>query len=165
VNKKSRIIILIILIPAALAAVGIAYYLTNGRNPYSPKSESSDVSKPQIVINGKSFGVEVADTPQKRTQGLSGRASLPADSGMLFVFDKPDAYEFWMEGMLFGLDFIWINGDQVVDLTSDVPAPLNGTPLKTIKPKTAVDKVIEVSAGMIASGEIKIGDKVTISGF
>ena len=46
-------------------------------------------------------------------QGLSERQSLAEDKGMLFLFEKPDHYAFWMKGMEFPLDIIFINGDKI----------------------------------------------------
>lgn len=53
--------------------------------------------------------VEIADTPTKRELGLSGRFSLSPDSGMLFVFENPGSYFFWMKDMNFPIDMVWIN--------------------------------------------------------
>lgn len=42
------------------------------------------------------FEVEVATTPQQRERGLMQRTSLPANGGMLFVFEQPGRHCFWM---------------------------------------------------------------------
>jgi uncharacterized membrane protein (UPF0127 family) len=36
--------------------------------------------------------VELAITPEARTQGLSGRAELAENQSLLFVFDSPGVY-------------------------------------------------------------------------
>ena len=41
-----------------------------------------------IQLKGETIRVSVADTPSQREQGLSGRAGLAEDEGMLFVFPK-----------------------------------------------------------------------------
>lgn len=46
--------------------------------------------------------------------GLGGRDSLPKDSGMLFVFPKAGVFGFWMKGMRFPLDIVWIGADKRV---------------------------------------------------
>jgi len=109
------------------------------------------------------FNVEIAATKEKQEQGLSGKQFLAANSGMLFIFNAPDFYEFWMKGMLFPLDFVWINGNKIVDLTENVPRPINGGPVKIIKPKTKADKVLEINAGAINANGIKMGDDVEIA--
>ena len=62
-----------------------------------------------VVIKNVVIQAEVVSRLADLRQGLSGRASLPTDHGMLFVFSKSDIYEFWMKDMKFPLDIIWIN--------------------------------------------------------
>lgn len=112
-----------------------------------------------IKINGADLKVEIADTPEKRTKGLSGRQSMADDQGMLFVFDAPDYYSFWMKDMLLSLDFIWISGNTVAGITKNVK-PEDYEPPKVLIPKSKVDKVLEVNAGTAERLGIKEGDEV-----
>ena len=107
--------------------------------------------------------VEIADTILKRTKGLSGRESLAENQGMLFLFAKPSKYSFWMAGMNFPLDIIWINGNKIVDISKNIQAPKNtgGLPV-IISPSTKIDKVLELSAGAVEKFNIKIGDEIKI---
>ena len=66
---------------------------------------------PTLVIEGRKLPVEIADTPEKREQGLSGRESLPEGSGMLFIFENPATYGFWMKEMRFPIDIVWLSGE------------------------------------------------------
>jgi len=116
-----------------------------------------------VTIKGHVFNVEIAATEEKREQGLSGKQFLPTDSGMLFIFNTPDFYEFWMNGMLFPLDFVWMNGNKIIDLTENVPVPSNRDPIKIIKPKAKADKVLEINAGAINANSIETGDNVKIA--
>lgn len=99
--------------------------------------------------------VEVRNTEEGRSQGLSGREKLAENEGMLFVFDQPEIYPFWMKGMKFPLDFIWIKDNAVAEITEDV-----GVDRMDIRPKEAVDKVLEVNSGWVKKQGIKIGDTV-----
>lgn len=119
----------------------------------------------QLKINDSLINVEVANTQESRTQGLGGRESLASNSGMLFEFEKSGKYGFWMKGMLFPLDFIWINGNKVVDLLPNVAPPSpNQDPstLPIFEPVVEVDKVLEVNSGFIMDHNIKVGDEVTL---
>lgn len=98
--------------------------------------------------------VEVRESQTGRQQGLSGRDSLGEDEGMLFVFEEPGYYKFWMKGMKFDLDFVWIDKDQVVEITERVGAPTVLTPVLPI------DKVLEVNSGWVEKNGVKVGDKV-----
>ena len=112
-----------------------------------------------IKINGADIQVEIADTPEKQEKGLSGRDSLPEGQGMLFVFPKSDHYSFWMKDMKFGLDFVWIEGDKVVEITPRV-RPEDYQPPKAMISGEKVDKVLEISAGMAEKLSVKVGDSV-----
>lgn len=118
-----------------------------------------------LIIRNTIFKVEIADTKEKRSRGLGGREKLAADEGMLFIFDKEGKYTFWMKGMNFSLDFIWIRQNTVVDLTANVKAPLPGQAEESLpkySPKVEVDQVLEVSAGIIDKLNIKEGDTIKL---
>lgn len=104
--------------------------------------------------------VEVADTPEERERGLSGRKDLKENNGMLFVFEKEGYYAFWMKDMLFALDFIWIRKNEIVEINENVK-PENYQPPKTLLPKNKVDAVLEVKAGFVKKNNIKIGEKIS----
>ena len=55
--------------------------------------------------------MDLADTPEKRFQGLSGREILEEGTGMLFVFQEERQHTFWMKDMRFPLDMIWITAE------------------------------------------------------
>ena len=56
---------------------------------------------PAVAVGNAVFQVEIADTPQLRSKGLSGRDGLADMSGMIFVFESGRASNFWMKGMRF----------------------------------------------------------------
>ncbi len=119
----------------------------------------------QLTIGQTLFQVEVARTSRQITQGLSGREAIGAD-GMLFVLPQRNIPSFWMLHMKFPLDFVWIDGDRVVDVTEHVPVPANGTPdsaLPTYSPKSPVTHVLELPDGAIKKHLIQVGDVVKIN--
>src|SRR3989338_662243 len=63
---------------------------------------------------GVNLIVELAVTPAQRERGLSGRDRLEPRSGMLFVFEDDGVRGFWMKGMTFPIDIIWIDDERVV---------------------------------------------------
>jgi len=76
---------------------------------------------------------------------------------MLFIFPKPGRPNFWMKDMNFPLDFIWISGGQVVQLSTNIPAT---QPPVTLTPDQPIDQVLEVNAGFIDKYGIKVGNEV-----
>lgn len=109
--------------------------------------------------------VEVAKSPSALEKGLSGRDRVP-EQGLLFFLPERRIPTFWMKEMLFPIDMIWIDGETIVEITQDVPAPppsvlLNDLP--RYSPKVPADKVLEVQAGMSRTLNISVGDLVKIS--
>ena len=49
-----------------------------------------------VTIGGKKFELEVAADAPSRTRGLGKRASVPAGTGMIFVFQVSDMMSFTM---------------------------------------------------------------------
>lgn len=119
---------------------------------------------PRLFIGMTEIYVEIADTEQSRSQGLSGRKSLAENSGVLFVFPSPGIYEFWMKDMNFPLDFIWIKNGKIVEITENVlpPAQTEGKP-GVIRPFFSVDRVLEVNAGFVSKNNLKVGDTVVLN--
>ncbi len=115
----------------------------------------------QLKVGGAGLAVEVAATEATREQGLSDRASLPPGQGMLFVFQAPGVYGFWMNRMRFPLDFLWLQQGVVTQVTADVPAPSAAQPDPVrLWPSAPIDAVIEVPAGWAALHQVTAGAKV-----
>ena len=121
-----------------------------------------------MVIRDVTFRAELAMTPSDRSVGLSGRDSLAPQSGMLFIFEAGVASAFWMRGMRFPLDFIWISSDcAVVDIMPNVPAPTPDTAasqLPVYATEAAATYTFEINAGESEMHGISIGDPVRFSG-
>ncbi|MBU3668418.1 MAG: DUF192 domain-containing protein [Candidatus Taylorbacteria bacterium] len=73
------------------------------------KVKSIDIEN--IYISGTQYKVILANTDELRRIGLSGRESLPRDTVMVFTFDTPDKYGFWMKDMKFPIDIMWVGED------------------------------------------------------
>ena len=58
--------------------------------------------------------VEVAHTDKDRARGLMFRRDLPADHGMIFIFDETSDHAFWMHNTLLSLDMIHLGEDRAV---------------------------------------------------
>lgn len=151
-----------------LVIIVVALFLFNPTDQSSKISvpfTSPDVEYKQVQINGKNIKAEIADNQSKRNKGLGGRDSLAADEGMLFVYPDPSKYPFWMKGLKFPLDFIWIKDDKVVDIIKNAPPPEAGAKdedLPLYLPKEPVNKILEINAGMVDKLGINIGDNVVI---
>ncbi len=123
---------------------------------------------PMVRIRDTTFTVDVADSLEIRAKGLSGRASLPPGAGMLFIFEDTGFHTFWMKGMMFPLDLIWI-GEQctVESIIPRVPPPgpeQSDSDLPRFRPTQPVRYVLEINGGEAAAANIQVGDPVYFVG-
>lgn len=118
----------------------------------------------QITINNHTFSVELAKTQKDQQQGLSGRNSLPQDQGMLFIFQTPSKQAFWMKGMKFPLDMIFMKDNKVVTIFHNIPVPKdpNATNLPVYTPTQPANYVLEINAGLAQKYQFQEGQTVKI---
>src|ERR1700693_3671828 len=65
----------------------------------------------------------VASEPTARELGLMCVTRLRPNAGMIFIFDAPQRWDFWMKNTLIPLDMIWVERDGAVnDVAENVPA-------------------------------------------
>ena len=127
--------------------------------------DSQNTTTLRAQINGATIYLEETKKKQQQELGLGSRASLESNHGMIFIFDPPTKPSFWMKGMKFPLDFIWMRDDKVVDLSEHIAAPLSAmsdNQLPIISPNVEIDAVIEVNAGFVEYNKINIGDDFTM---
>lgn len=118
------------------------------------KSSHQGYRFPRVTIEEKGYSLEVADSDAEREKGLGKRESLCAECGMLFVFEQPGRYAFWMKDMRFPLDIIWLLGDEVVFVAHEVQPNFLGM----LDPAVSADRVIEVNAGV--ANDLNVGEWV-----
>jgi uncharacterized protein len=100
---------------------------------------------------------EVARTPDQRAIGLMHRPTMPANDGMLFVFDEPGQQCFWMKNTLLPLSIAFLADDgSIVNIDEMQPQTLDSHCSK--KP---VRFVLEMNKGWFDKRAIKAGAKIT----
>ncbi|MEN9551996.1 MAG: hypothetical protein RI935_373 [Candidatus Parcubacteria bacterium] len=111
-----------------------------------------------VLLPKGALMAEVVSTDKSRSLGLSGREKMKDNEGMLFVFDHPGKYGFWMKAMNFPLDIIWIDYTGTV-----VWIERNVTP--DTYPKHFINGidasfVLEINAGLSDDYGIYLGSKI-----
>lgn len=105
--------------------------------------------------------LEIATSSAAQELGLSYRTNLAPAHGLLFIFERPGYYNFWMKAMNFPLDFVWLdNQNRIADFTYNVAT---STYPATFTSKVPAQSVIEINAGEIAKLGLKIGDGLEFS--
>jgi uncharacterized protein len=109
-----------------------------------------------LKLGAHSINVQLADTPEKRAQGLMFQQS--ADPGMLLVYSEPTPISLWMANTAMALDVAYIGPDwtivQLVQLQ-----PYDKTPVPS---PGAVIAALEMPRGWFASHGVVVTDKVTL---
>ena len=126
--------------------------------PVQPAPVTPTPSMRIIQAPGGAIKAEIADTEASREQGLSGRASLPKDSGMLFVFPNAGVYGFWMKDMRFPLDMVWIGAD--LKVAGVAPGVTPESYPNIFYPPSNVLYVLELPAGSAADHRIATGTQL-----
>ena len=115
----------------------------------------------RIQVGQTIFTVELAITDAQKEKGLGYRDSLAPNHGMLFPYDHPEKYSFWMKGMRFPIDILWIRDSKIIDISKNVPIATSSV-LPIYSPQEPANQVLEVNAGVSDKDGIKIGDLAII---
>ncbi len=164
---------------AAAAAVGIAAaaFLL-----YAPGATDADVGDPpatsdnssntdipagmdsykqiNVTVNGVHLVADIASTGDQRSKGLAVKDDLQESEAMLFVFSKENEYGFWMKGMKFPIDIIWIDSDREVVHIEHSLEPCGPDSCPTHKPDGEALYVLETVAGFAAKYNVVEGTQV-----
>ncbi|MFT4604377.1 MAG: uncharacterized membrane protein (UPF0127 family) [Rhodothermales bacterium] len=148
-----------------LLLLGATAGCQTGSAPDSPPTEEAipfrkdgELTLIQEGVEVITLDIEIAATDSSRGRGLMQRRSLPAESGMLFVFPEASLQGFYMANTSMSLDFFFIGADSVVVNTVKYAAPLS---LDTIASTGPVLWVLEVPAGFIDTYGLVSGDRVS----
>lgn len=119
-----------------------------------------------IVVGETSLDVDLAIDGAQQSLGLGYRNGLEPGTGMLFVGTDPMPRTFWMKGMRFCLDIIWIDGEEITGAAESVcpdPAGTADVDRARFSSPGPVTYVLEVPAGWMAEHGYGPGTVVDLS--
>ena len=123
-------------------------------------TECGRYNKQEILINGKKIIMDVADDKCKIELGLSGTKEIKNSQGMLFVFDKIGNYGFWMKGMNYSIDVLWVDDDLSI---IGIEKNLNPDTYPNIFGQKYLFKyVVELPSGFSDENNIVVGNKISV---
>ena len=145
-QKKKRIVTLALM---AIFLMSASYFLI-------------DRNEETIIIvsfpNGRALETEVADTPEKLLFGLAFRETLPANRGMLYIFESTGQNHIWTKEYRFPVDMMWIDeSHHIVGLKENVAPCLEADCPKYSSSPESVRYAIQTEAGFIKREGITVG--------
>lgn len=136
--------------PPTPPATTPAQATTTPTGPVPSLSPSEPFTVSDITLAGPdrrvTVPVYVADDGQLRQRGLMGRASLPAGTGMIFVFEDEHRGGFWMKDTLIPLSIAFLAADGAVLAVLDME-PCTEIPCPVYNPGVAYRYALEVNQG------------------
>ena len=121
-------------------------------------------------VSGKRFNITmVAANDTSRERGLMN-TTITNGTIMIFVFQSPGDYPFWMKNTYSSLDMMWldVSGDsgRVVYIANDTASCVGQSDAWCAEheydPRAPADYVIEARAGFARSNNITVGSQVTL---
>ncbi len=152
---------------AAIALVMILVYpMVAGADPVTPPwRERLPETRPrvEVTVGGVLVEATLARSSRERSLGLGYRDELEEGTGMLFVYEEPSTRSFWMKGMRFCLDIIWVEGGEIVGAAENACPDPAGTPDSArarFSSPEPVRYVLEVPAGWLGGYGFGVGTPV-----
>jgi uncharacterized protein len=121
--------------------------------------ESPQTNLPRTTLKAGMHLIQaqVASTPQQRATGLMHRQDMPANEGMLFVFESPAVQCFWMKNTLIPLTAAFVADDgSIVNLADMQPQSLDSHCSE--KP---VRYVLEMNQGWFSKRGLRAGSRLS----
>ncbi len=152
------LVISIIILAAAVAAI----YVYANIPPHLPVS---------FTVNGQTHDfTAVAANISEDEKGLMN-ATVTNSTFMLFIFNSPYRWGFWMKNTYDPLDMIWVDGGnsggRIVFIEQDAVPCISYSPMQTnctiYTPNSPANYVIEAKAGFAKSENITLGSNVTFN--
>jgi len=103
------------------------------------------------------ISVAVADEQSERSQGLMDVNDLPAQKGMLFIFEREEPLSFWMANTPLSLDIIFANADREIVRIHHNTQPFAEKNFHSEQPALYA---VETNGGFCVSHDIQEGMKI-----
>lgn len=137
-----------------LAVMMVLGTVGGGRAQVAPpwRHQVDPLQTAEIVVGGVPLTVELAVEAEDKSRGLGYRDGLAPGTGMLFIFESASPRSFWMKGMRFCLDIIWIESGTIQGAAESVcpdPADTEDADRPSYVSPVPVSYVLEVPAGWL----------------
>ena len=134
-----------------------------GPSPMLSQGAATPLQTAEITVGGVPVTVELAYLQADTSLGLGYREGLAPGTGMLFLFAEPAPRSFWMRGMQFCIDIVWIESGVIEGAAERVCPEPPGTAdvdLSSYVSPVPVTYVLEVPAGWLDANGLGAGSPV-----
>jgi len=150
----------IVALAVVVLLIGFVVVWRGGGNTSPNNNTRADETEDVVAYFGETrVTLEVADTPERRGRGLSGREGLAEGTGMLFVFDETGRHVIGMKDIQFALDVLWLNETfHIIYMVENMTPESFPTMYYSRKPARYV---VELPVGFVSTHNISIHDQMT----
>jgi uncharacterized membrane protein (UPF0127 family) len=143
------------ILPSAAAALLLALIVPIAGCAKAPAT-------PSVELKGSTYSIEIAEDDASREHGLMDRESMPADHGMLFIFQEDAMRAFWMKNCKFPQDMLFFDAQRkLISVQRNVPA-CTADPCPAYSSGAPARYVLELNAGQAEKLGVHPGDELTI---
>jgi uncharacterized membrane protein (UPF0127 family) len=140
-----------------LLALLAALLVTVSGPAWSRDGPQTNLPRVTLTAGMHLIQAQVAATPEQRSVGLMFRQDMPANEGMIFVFEEPAGQCFWMKNTLLPLTAAFVADDGTIVNLADMK-PQTEDSHCSAKP---VRYVLEMNQGWFAKRGLKAGAKLS----
>jgi uncharacterized membrane protein (UPF0127 family) len=131
--------------------------LSCGGTAWAQSGPQLDLPRLTLSAGMHLIQAQVASTPDQRSIGLMFRREMPANEGMLFIFEQPQTQCFWMKNTLLPLTAAFVADDGTIVNLADMKPLTTDTHCST----QAVRYVLEMHQGWFDKRGIKAGTRLS----
>ena len=172
-ERRATVVAALVIGATVFTVAGAVFVLGAGASPSELESSVIDDKPPNHRVFFENqrgqilwvYDVWVADTDSERYQGLSGTETLPADTGLLFVYDQEAADRaIVMREMHYPIDVVFIDGSGTVTAVHSA-APEPGVPDDELTHYSGRARwILEIPHGTAERHAIVPGTSIQITG-
>ncbi len=147
-------------LPVLASAADISSGAGTGLKKVTIRTQPGPTRGAVIGKTEETFLVEVVSDVQGLKKGLSQREGMQEGHGMLFRLDVAQEHAFWMKGMRFPLDIIFIGQNMQITEILENLQPCEECPVYF--PKTRPAYALELNAGTARKHNLSVNDIMVI---
>jgi len=160
----TAVISLVILMGIFFSYQNKNFELKNNLESISLNQKFRNWKEIEIKIGDKNYKIFVTENETDRKNGLAVFEDIKEDEGMVFEFPQEDYHSFWMRGMKFDIDIIFLDKEKkVIQIYENVKKDTykNDYDYKSFSSKLKSKSVIELKSGQVKKNGLKIGDMIS----